>query len=45
MLEAAEDDIEFEGGKFSVAGSPDQNVSIGDVAGAAYLGNDLPEGM
>ena len=45
MLEASEDDIEFEGGKFSVAGSPDQNVGIGDVAGAAYLGNDLPEGM
>jgi aerobic carbon-monoxide dehydrogenase large subunit len=45
MLEAAEDDIEFEGGKFSVAGSPDQNVTIQDVAGAAYLGNDLPEGM
>jgi len=45
MLEAAEDDIEFEGGKFSVAGSPDQSVSIGDVAGSAYLGNDLPEGM
>ena len=45
MLEAAEDDIEFEGGKFSVAGSPDQNVSIQDVAGSAYLGNDLPEGM
>jgi aerobic carbon-monoxide dehydrogenase large subunit len=45
MLEAAEDDIEFEGGKFSVAGSPDQNVTIQDVAGAAYLGADLPEGM
>src|SRR5215210_5468176 len=45
MLEAAEDDIEFEGGTFSVAGSPDQNVSMGDVAGAAYLGADLPEGM
>jgi carbon-monoxide dehydrogenase large subunit len=45
MLEAAEDDIEFEGGKFSVAGSPDQNVSIGDVAAAAFMGADLPEGM
>jgi carbon-monoxide dehydrogenase large subunit len=45
MLEAAEDDIEFEGGRFSVAGSPDQNVTIQDVAGSAYLGNDLPEGM
>jgi aerobic carbon-monoxide dehydrogenase large subunit len=44
MLEAAEDDIEFEGGTFSVAGSPDQNVTIQDVAGAAYLGADIPEG-
>ena len=45
MLEAAEGDIEFEGGRFSVAGSPDQNVTIQDVAGAAYLASDLPEGM
>lgn len=45
MLEASEDDIEFEGGKFSVAGSPDQSVAIGDVAATAYLGADLPEGM
>jgi carbon-monoxide dehydrogenase large subunit len=45
MLEAAEDDIEFEGGQFSVAGSPDQNVSIQDVAMTAYLGAAIPEGM
>ena len=45
MLEAAEGDIEFEGGKFSVAGSPDQNVAMGDVAAAAFMGADLPEGM
>ena len=45
MLEAAEDDIEFEGGTFSVAGSPDQNVTIQDVAATAYLGADIPEGM
>ena len=45
MLEAAEDDMEFEGGKFSVAGSPDQNVTIQDVAGAAFGGINLPEGM
>jgi aerobic carbon-monoxide dehydrogenase large subunit len=45
MLEAAEDDIEFEGGTFSVAGSPDQNVSMTDVATTAYLGADIPEGM
>jgi carbon-monoxide dehydrogenase large subunit len=45
MLEAAEDDIEFEAGRFSVAGSPDRNVAIQDVAATAYLGADLPEGM
>ncbi|MBA3585354.1 MAG: molybdopterin-dependent oxidoreductase, partial [Gemmatimonadetes bacterium] len=45
MLEAAEDDIEFEGGRFSVAGSADQNVSMQQVAGAAHLAADLPEGM
>ncbi|HEX2728691.1 MAG TPA: molybdopterin cofactor-binding domain-containing protein, partial [Rubrobacteraceae bacterium] len=45
MLEAAEGDIEFEGGKFSVAGSPDQSVSIQDVSATAFLGADIPEGM
>ena len=45
MLEAAEEDIEFEGGQFSVAGSPDQNVTIQEVATSAYMGDNLPEGM
>ena len=45
MLEAAEGDIEFEGGRFSVAGSPEQNVTMQRVAGAAYLADNLPEGM
>ncbi len=45
MLEASEDDLEFVGGKFSVAGSPDRGVTIQDIAGAAYLAADLPEGM
>jgi carbon-monoxide dehydrogenase large subunit len=45
MLEAAEEDIEFEGGRFSVAGSPNQNVAIQKVAAAAYLADNLPEGM
>lgn len=45
MLEAAEGDIEFEGGRFSVAGSPDQGVTIQEVAGEAFLGVNLPEGM
>jgi carbon-monoxide dehydrogenase large subunit len=45
MLEAAEDDIEVEAGTFSVAGSPEQSVTIQNVAMAAYLAADLPEGM
>jgi carbon-monoxide dehydrogenase large subunit len=45
MLEAAEDDIEFGDGRFSVAGSPGTNVTIQEVAGAAYLADNLPEGM
>jgi aerobic carbon-monoxide dehydrogenase large subunit len=45
MLEAAEGDVEFAGGTFSVAGSPEQNVSMREVVGAAYLADDLPEGM
>ncbi len=45
MLEAAEDDLEFEGGRFGVAGSPDQSVGIQDVAATAFMGADIPEGM
>jgi aerobic carbon-monoxide dehydrogenase large subunit len=42
-LEAAPEDLEFEAGRFFVRGSPDQGVTIQDVAFAAY--SDLPEGM
>ena len=45
MLEAAEGDMEFAGGRFSVRGSPDQNISIQDVASAAFFASNLPEGM
>ncbi|WP_119071318.1 xanthine dehydrogenase family protein molybdopterin-binding subunit [Rubrobacter indicoceani] len=45
MLEAAEGDIEFAGGRFSVAGSPEQGVTIQEIAGEAFLGVNLPEGM
>jgi aerobic carbon-monoxide dehydrogenase large subunit len=44
MFEASEDDLEFEGGRFSVAGSPDQSVTIQDVASAAYFAK-VPEWM
>ncbi|MBV9915773.1 MAG: xanthine dehydrogenase family protein molybdopterin-binding subunit [Solirubrobacterales bacterium] len=44
-LEAAPEDIELRDGKFAVRGSPDKGMSLADVAGEAYLGIDLPEGM
>ena len=41
MLEAAEADIEFTDGQFSVAGT-DKSVSFGDVALKAYIPHDFP---
>jgi carbon-monoxide dehydrogenase large subunit len=43
LLEAAEDDIEFEAGRFFVKGSPDRSKTIQDVAFAAYT--NVPEGL
>ncbi|MFB6299209.1 MAG: xanthine dehydrogenase family protein molybdopterin-binding subunit [Halobacteriales archaeon] len=45
QLEADEEDIEFEDGEFFVAGAPDRSAEWGDIAGAAYLTGDLPDGM
>ena len=44
-LEAAPEDIELSGGRFSVKGSPDKGMSLAEVAGAAYIPENLPEGM
>ncbi len=44
QLEAAPEDIEVSGDKFSVRGSPDKGMTLADVAGAAYL-NNVPDGM
>ncbi|MCF2870468.1 xanthine dehydrogenase family protein molybdopterin-binding subunit [Octadecabacter sp. G9-8] len=41
MLEAAEADIEFEAGNFSVAGT-DKSVSFGEVAFKAYIPHNFP---
>ncbi|GMR17376.1 MAG: xanthine dehydrogenase family protein molybdopterin-binding subunit [Gammaproteobacteria bacterium] len=41
LLEAAEDDIEFENGQLGVAGT-DRSVSFGDVAMAAYVPHNYP---
>ncbi len=43
MLEAAPDDLEFDAGTFSVAGSPDRTIGMGEVAFRAWQGFDLPE--
>src|SRR5579864_145458 len=43
LLEAAEEDIEFHNGKFTVKGSPDKSKAMGEVAFAAY--GQLPAGM
>jgi carbon-monoxide dehydrogenase large subunit len=45
MLEASEQDVEFEDGKVFVKGTPDAAKSIQEVALAAHVAYDLPEGM
>ncbi len=45
LLEAAEEDIEYEDGKFFVRGSPDQSKTIQDVALMANVAWNMPEGM
>ncbi len=42
LLEAAEGDIEYEGGRFFVKGSPDRAKTMDEVAFAAYT--NVPEG-
>jgi carbon-monoxide dehydrogenase large subunit len=43
-LEAAEGDIEFAEGKWTVKGT-DKSISFGDVALTAYVPHDYPEGL
>jgi carbon-monoxide dehydrogenase large subunit len=44
MLEAHPDDVELENGRAFVKGSPATGKTIQEIAGAAALGYDLPEG-
>ena len=44
MLEADVEDVEFEGGRAFVKGSPETGKTIQEIAGAAALAYDLPEG-
>jgi len=43
-LEAAAEDLEYSGGKWTVKGT-DKSVSFGDVALTAYVPHDYPEGL
>ena len=45
LLEAAPEDIELADGKYQVRGSPEKAMTVAEVAGAAYIPEDLPEGM
>jgi carbon-monoxide dehydrogenase large subunit len=45
QLEASAEDIELREGKWIVRGSPDKGMALADVAGAAYVPENLPEGM
>jgi carbon-monoxide dehydrogenase large subunit len=45
LLEAAEGDLEFDGGRFSVKGSPDAGVTIQEVALATFAAHNFPDGM
>jgi aerobic carbon-monoxide dehydrogenase large subunit len=44
LLEANPDDLEFEGGRFTVRGT-DQGLAMGEIAFAAFQGRNLPEGV
>jgi aerobic carbon-monoxide dehydrogenase large subunit len=45
LLEANEDDLEYEGGKFRVKGSPGSEVGMGDIAFAVFSAHNLPDGV
>ncbi|HEX6316206.1 MAG TPA: xanthine dehydrogenase family protein molybdopterin-binding subunit, partial [Gemmatimonadaceae bacterium] len=45
LLEAAPEDIVFEGGKIMVKGAPAKAKSFGEVAAFAYIPVPLPDGM
>jgi carbon-monoxide dehydrogenase large subunit len=45
QLEADPADIELQDGKWIVRGSPEKGMALADVAGAAYVPENLPDGM
>jgi carbon-monoxide dehydrogenase large subunit len=45
QLEASADDLEFSGGVFRVAGSPDKEMPLAAVAFEAFTAHNLPDGL
>ncbi|QKG24932.1 xanthine dehydrogenase family protein molybdopterin-binding subunit [Actinomadura verrucosospora] len=45
LLEASEEDLEFEGGRFSVRGVQQEGRTLQEVALAAFAAHDLPDGI
>ena len=45
MLEVAPDDLEWEKGRWSVRGDPDQGATMAEIALAAHSSLELPEGV
>jgi aerobic carbon-monoxide dehydrogenase large subunit len=45
QLEAAEEDLEYAEGRFSVKGSPERGMAVTDAALAAWTAHNLPDGM
>ncbi|HXF56754.1 MAG TPA: molybdopterin cofactor-binding domain-containing protein [Actinomycetota bacterium] len=44
-LEVAEEDLEYEGGRFFVRGAPDRARTVAQLALSAWTAHNLPEGM
>ncbi|HEX8103220.1 MAG TPA: xanthine dehydrogenase family protein molybdopterin-binding subunit [Solirubrobacteraceae bacterium] len=44
-LEAAPEDVELQDGRFAIKGSPDKGMTLAEASGAAYIPENLPEGM
>ncbi len=45
QLEANPDDLEFAGGAFTVAGSPDRSMPLAAIAFEAFTAHNLPDGL
>ena len=45
LLEAAPEDMELADGKYRVKGSPDKGLALADISLAAYVPENMPEGM